>query len=570
MSDLIKFVSARQWRKAVQEYNSPDPDFQKVAPDGLGVRLGFNAEIETLKATQPKPEGRQLLIAISSQAVDRDTDTIAVDGWKLEQYRKNPVVLFGHRYFNNDAPVVGMSLTEYVHGKKLKSLMEFTPQGMVPLADMLYGLYSEGFMNAASVGFVPLEWEFAKDEDKRPWGIDFLEQELVEYSLVPVPANADALVEARSKGIDTSPMVTYTEEVLDAWSSNKKLNLWIPKSALKELRDAADPNQPTTAQVPRGDLGDHAIRHEGAAATWEDLKRMFPVATRGLIPPKKGEPPESGKSGIQTVIFDKEKWAEGEAKKWLDDHDFESSKVDETDSSYRFRQFDPEACEDGSFVTLTENFPEGVSAVSCTAKACQLVDASAIPADQVVDPAAVIERGEVDPNAPRELSIGGVTVELSPEAAEAMRALASGSELADKIRDGFAIQLVQGSDRELMWDLTPWHCTTSTTGTDPAVCPDPGPAPDPDPDPAPVPEPEAAPDEGSIELSEGAEAAIDALGIDLDQYGTEGADDVEEFVIVDQDGEGSEERGLSGLGEELLEELISEDVEAAINRATRR
>jgi phage head maturation protease len=247
---LVKFVSARQWAKTVKEYNAPDPDGMEVAPPDLGVRLGFNADVEVLgKGTKPKPEGRQILIAISSETVDRDTDTIAVDGWDLKQYRKNPVVLFGHRYFETAAPVVGKSLTEFVDKGKLKSLLEFTPQGMVPLADTLYGLYAEGFMNASSVGFIPKEWKFPEDDPDRPWGIDFLKQELIEYSLVPVPSNPDALVEARSKGIATEPIKEWTEEVLDAWAANKSSNLWIPKSMLKKLRDAADPKQPTSAQV---------------------------------------------------------------------------------------------------------------------------------------------------------------------------------------------------------------------------------------------------------------------------------------------------------------------------------
>lgn len=84
------------------------------------------------------------------------------------------------------------------------------------------------------------------------------------------------------------------------------------------------------------------------------------------------------KMAAQTVVFSKAKspadvndgkgWAVGAARAWLDAHDFKSSKVDETDSSFRFRQFDPMECEVGSFRTLTENFPAGVSVVVCAKK----------------------------------------------------------------------------------------------------------------------------------------------------------------------------------------------------------
>ncbi len=68
---------------------------------------------------------------------------------------------------------------------------------------------------------------------------------------------------------------------------------------------------------------------------------------------------------IQTFIFKKSDWTPEEARKWLSDHDARSDKMDETDESYRFRQFPPDQCADGSFETLKEDFPSGLSAVAC-------------------------------------------------------------------------------------------------------------------------------------------------------------------------------------------------------------
>jgi hypothetical protein len=516
--ELVKFVSARQWRKAQQEAQEEagpeallDPP---IAPEGLGVRLGFNAEVETLtKAALPKPEGRQMLIAISSESVDRDTDTIAVDGWKLEQYRKNPVVLFGHKYFNNDAPVVGRSLAEFVHKKKLKSLMEFTPQGMVPLADTLYGLYSEGYMSAASVGFIPLDWKYPEGDPAREWGIDFLEQELLEYSLVTVPANADALsesmAEARGKGIETMPLSEWSTDVMDAWGKNKERNLWIPKSALKALRDAADPRQPTSAQVPA------------------DVSK----------PEAPGEPPESGQSGIQTLLFEKAHWTEDAAKAWLAEHEFHNSAVDETDELYRFRQFDPEACDPDSYVTLTENFPAGVSAVSCTAKACEASKVATI----------------------------GVEVQLSPEAAEALKVLQDAERLAGTAQGDALDAVVRMTDEEMSgvveeivtatdWTIERIGDVCSATGTTTTTTTR---------TPADEPEPEG----DRITLTDEQEEALSVLGLNLNKLGTGDDDDDETLVIVGDDGDGSEERSQSDLAREILGEIIGEDVGAALTHA---
>lgn len=78
---------------------------------------------------------------------------------------------------------------------------------------------------------------------------------------------------------------------------------------------------------------------------------------------------------VQSVIFSRERspaevnggegWTASAAKAWLKDHDFKAPDPDETEVSFRFRQFDPELCEADSYVTLSEGFPAGVSAVSC-------------------------------------------------------------------------------------------------------------------------------------------------------------------------------------------------------------
>lgn len=77
---------------------------------------------------------------------------------------------------------------------------------------------------------------------------------------------------------------------------------------------------------------------------------------------------------IQTVIFSKTEsppltnngrgWTPAAAKGWLREHGMRSDKIDETETSYRFRQFDPATCQ-GGFMTLTRNFPRGIHAVTC-------------------------------------------------------------------------------------------------------------------------------------------------------------------------------------------------------------
>ncbi len=192
------FVSADKFRELAQgEHISDD----------LGLRKQFIAEVKV-----ENDDRRELLFTISSDSVDRDGDKIAVDGWQLDAYRKNPVVLWAHDYRNLP---IARSEKVWIEAGKLKSLARFVPQDISDFADRVYRLYKAGFLSATSVGFRPVKWAWTEDKDRK-LGIDFEQQELLEYSAVPVPANPDALIEARAAGIDIEPLKTWARGIFDA------------------------------------------------------------------------------------------------------------------------------------------------------------------------------------------------------------------------------------------------------------------------------------------------------------------------------------------------------------------
>jgi HK97 family phage prohead protease len=174
-------------------------------PPQAGLFKQFIAEVE-----DDNDSKRELLFTISTAGVDRDRDKIDVNGWKLDAYRKNPVVLWAH---DHRGLPVARSRHIWVEGDKLKSVAEFVRADVSEFADRVYRLYREGFLRATSVGFLPKRWAFAEDAD-RPFGIDFEEQELLEYSAVPVPANADALMEASAAGIDIEPLREWARTII--------------------------------------------------------------------------------------------------------------------------------------------------------------------------------------------------------------------------------------------------------------------------------------------------------------------------------------------------------------------
>ena len=150
-------------------------------------------------------ESRLLDFKISTASVDRYGDTVALDGWELKFFKQNPVVLWMH---NNDMLPVGKASKVRVEDGALKASVEFTPEGLVKYNDIVFEMLKTGFLSATSVGFIPHKYAFV-DQPDRAFGIDFLEQELLEFSIVTVPANADALIEGR--GIEPAAVIPDTE-----------------------------------------------------------------------------------------------------------------------------------------------------------------------------------------------------------------------------------------------------------------------------------------------------------------------------------------------------------------------
>ena len=82
----------------------------------------------------------------------------------------------------------------------------------------------------------------------------FSRQTLLEFSIVPVPANAGCLVEARAAGIDVQPLLDWATKTLDTWSDEPQVI--IPKRQIEAayftLRDdklISIPNRTTPANL---------------------------------------------------------------------------------------------------------------------------------------------------------------------------------------------------------------------------------------------------------------------------------------------------------------------------------
>ena len=138
--------------------------------------------------TVAKQETGPVAFVLSTDDVDRHGDVVSADGWRLEAYLQNPVLLWAHDYRR---PAIGRAVSVWSEPSRLLAKMEFAPSAF---AQEVAALYSSGFQWGVSVGFRPIRWEERRDVRTGAFlGLRYLEQELLEVSAVPVPANRSAL-----------------------------------------------------------------------------------------------------------------------------------------------------------------------------------------------------------------------------------------------------------------------------------------------------------------------------------------------------------------------------------------
>jgi HK97 family phage prohead protease len=213
----------------------------------------------------------------SDESEDLVSDVIKQSGWmNLPEFEeKNGVGLWAH---DSSEPPIGRWKNIAVIAGKLKGDLEFIPEEIYPFAGMLAKMVKGGFLNAVSVGFAPVEWEYSKDK-KRPNGMNFLKQKLLEISLCPVPCNQNAIIDARSAGIDTGPLSEWAEKILDGQG-----RISLQKSFVEELfRQAKTPRTTRQKYLAKSEAADWKVGAQldlpvFVAANWDGpdaAKRML-------------------------------------------------------------------------------------------------------------------------------------------------------------------------------------------------------------------------------------------------------------------------------------------------------
>jgi HK97 family phage prohead protease/HK97 family phage major capsid protein len=132
---------------------------------------------------------------LSDATPDRFGDVVEPAGFSTDNFKKNPVALFNH---NSDFPIGRWNNVRSERGA-LRGDLHCAPAGTSQRIDEIRRLIDAGILKAVSVGFRPIE----KSPIEATKGTRYVRSELVECSLVSIPANPNALAVAKSLNIST-------------------------------------------------------------------------------------------------------------------------------------------------------------------------------------------------------------------------------------------------------------------------------------------------------------------------------------------------------------------------------
>jgi HK97 family phage prohead protease len=173
----------------------------------LSVLRSASAPIRHEPASRSAPVPRAMpsdalnfLFKISSNDGDRAGDTVDPNGVDCIEFNQNPCVLDSHD--SGELPIA-TATPPYVSGNALFSIAKFPPVGVAPSADQCAAAIRAGLVKGCSIGFIPKKWAFSKDSN-RPFGIDYQQVQLLEYSVCAIPCNPAALLvgSVSSKALD--------------------------------------------------------------------------------------------------------------------------------------------------------------------------------------------------------------------------------------------------------------------------------------------------------------------------------------------------------------------------------
>lgn len=191
---------------------------------GVVNEKGFNSENRTAN------------FVMSSQAVDRMGDVVVQEGMDLSNFLKNPVALAFH---DHTSPVgLWNDIKSVLNGRppRTEGTLALHSEGTTQKTDEIANLLNVNGLRASSIGFMPKDVQFIRDESGA-WtgGFNISESELLECSVVSVPAHPAALM--KDAGGNYKLLGEALEYILDTYCEKTAGALYVKSEYASLYRD---------------------------------------------------------------------------------------------------------------------------------------------------------------------------------------------------------------------------------------------------------------------------------------------------------------------------------------------
>lgn len=196
---------------------------------------GLTAPVTLLftKTNDDDKEKPRYRFVMSTDALDRHGERVYQDV-DFTHFMKNPVVVDSHRYESIERIIGRVANPGIQEGKTVGDVEFFTDN---PLGKLAQAGVEQGYINAGSIGFIPLGFD---DEG------NITSYELLEFSMVSIPANPEAVLEGKSIDNDTENVDEVVDDTVTETEEDET-------EAVSEQEDAEDTETKTikvTSQTP--------------------------------------------------------------------------------------------------------------------------------------------------------------------------------------------------------------------------------------------------------------------------------------------------------------------------------
>lgn len=239
---------------------------------------------------------------ISTIDVDRVEDTMVPEGCQTENYRRNPVVFFGHQELalpiayavTRDSRQLQVAIEP---GRRVVSRAFCVQRGKwAEEAAAIFELIAEGGLSGVSIGFNPIEWVNIENS----WGRRYIAWDLLEWSVVGIPCNPYCeIVRSYLSSPKQHGLKQTIRKALEPLAA--PLKAWAPGGLPGESEDpVSKKNKDKLKAIAKAKAAKKAAPANPAAPSVQDILQQAKdtaAAIQKALPPKANDDEETPPAG---------------------------------------------------------------------------------------------------------------------------------------------------------------------------------------------------------------------------------------------------------------------------------